>query len=47
VLETSPAQRRRMAARARARAMAFDRAAVFDDLFPDTDHERVVATIPR
>src|ERR1700742_1475919 len=31
-------ERRRMADRARARAMTFDRVAVFDDLFPDTDN---------
>jgi glycogen(starch) synthase len=46
VLEISEAERRHMEIRARNRAMTFDRTAVFDDLFPDDDFQRVVATIP-
>jgi glycogen(starch) synthase len=46
ILETSWEQRRHLEERARTRAMAFDRVAVFDDLFPDTDHQRVIATVP-
>jgi glycosyltransferase involved in cell wall biosynthesis len=46
VLTLSEAERRQMEIRARARAMSFDRVTVFDDLFPDDDLQRVVATIP-
>jgi glycogen(starch) synthase len=45
VLDLSEADRRQMEIRARTRAMTFDRVAVFDDLFPDDDLQRVVATI--
>jgi glycogen(starch) synthase len=34
VLDTSAAERRDLEVRARTRAMSFDRAAVFDGLFP-------------
>jgi hypothetical protein len=46
IRETPFEERLRMADRARVRAMSFDRVAVFDDLFPDTDHQRVIATVP-
>jgi glycosyltransferase involved in cell wall biosynthesis len=46
VLTLSEPERRRMEARARARAMTFDRVTVFDHLFPDDDFQRLVATIP-
>ncbi|MGX6600884.1 glycosyltransferase [Micromonosporaceae bacterium Da 78-11] len=43
VLEMSPAERRDLEQRARARAMTFDRAAVFDDLFPPGEVVNIVA----
>ncbi|MEV6845960.1 glycosyltransferase [Actinoplanes sp. NPDC051411] len=46
VLTLSGAERHRMELRARTRALTFDRETVFDDLFPDDDLQRVVATIP-
>jgi glycogen synthase len=46
VLTLSEPERRRMAIRARTRALTFDRTAVFDALFPDDDLQRLVATIP-
>jgi glycogen(starch) synthase len=46
VLTLTEPERRHMEFRARTRAMTFDRVAVFDDLFPDDDFQRVVATIP-
>lgn len=46
VLTLSPHERHQMETRARTRAMTFDRVAVFDDLFPDDDLQRLVATIP-
>jgi glycogen(starch) synthase len=46
VLDMPETERHRMEFRARTRAMTFDRVAVFDDLFPDDDLQRLVATIP-
>jgi glycogen(starch) synthase len=45
VLDLPEPERHRMEFQARARAMTFDREAVFDDLFRDDDFQRVVATI--
>jgi glycogen synthase len=46
VLDMPESDRRQMEFRARARAMTFTREAVFDDLFPDDAHQRLIATIP-